>query len=84
MISLTSKKWLYTAFKWNRLPNRHIVDRYLDTVADFGVRNDDAGLDYFIPPSEMVKEEDIPTSHQAGYIGLVIGAALATKKIAAA
>ncbi|MDP4148252.1 MAG: glycosyltransferase family 9 protein [Bacteroidota bacterium] len=74
-------KWLYTTFKWNRLPAKHIVDRYLDTVAGFGVRNDGAGLDYFIPPSELVKEEDIPTSHQAGYIGLVIGAALATKKL---
>jgi hypothetical protein len=38
-------------------------------------------LDYFIPAEERVKEEDIPTSHQAGYVGLVIGAALATKKL---
>jgi ADP-heptose:LPS heptosyltransferase len=78
---LNIEKWLYTTFKWNRLPARHIVDRYLETVAGFGVRNDGAGLDYFIPPSGLVHEKDIPTSHQAGYIGLVIGAALATKKL---
>jgi ADP-heptose:LPS heptosyltransferase len=78
---LNIEKWLYTNFKWNRMPDRHIVDRYLDTVSGFGVKNDGAGLDYFIPPEERVKEEDIPTSHQAGYIGLVIGAALATKKL---
>jgi ADP-heptose:LPS heptosyltransferase len=78
---LNIEKWLYTNFKWNRMPDRHIVDRYMDTVGSFGVKNDGAGLDYFIPPEELVKEADIPTSHQAGYIGLVIGAALATKKL---
>ena len=78
---LNIEKWLYTNFKWNRMPDRHIVDRYMDTVGSFGVKNDGAGLDYFIPTEELVKEADIPTSHQAGYIGLVIGAALATKKL---
>ena len=78
---LNIEKWLLTTFKWNRLPDRHIVDRYLDTVAGFGVKNDGAGLDYFIPQDEFVREEDIPTSHQAGYIGLVIGAAHATKRL---
>jgi ADP-heptose:LPS heptosyltransferase len=78
---LNIEKWWYTNFKWNRMPDRHIVDRYLDTVSSFGVRNDGAGLDYFIPPKDQVKETDIPTSHQAGYVGLVIGAARATKKL---
>jgi ADP-heptose:LPS heptosyltransferase len=78
---LNIEKWWYTNFKWNRMPDRHIVDRYLDTLSSFGVRNDGAGLDYFIPPADELKPNDIPTSHQAGYIGLVIGAALATKKL---
>jgi ADP-heptose:LPS heptosyltransferase len=78
---LNVEKWLYTNFKWNRMPDRHIVDRYMDTLRSFGVKNDGAGLDYFIPPSDEVAPNDIPTSHQAGYIGLVIGAALATKKL---
>lgn len=78
---LNIEKWWYTNFKWNRMPDRHIVDRYLDTVHSFGVKNDGAGLDYFIPAEERVKESDIPTSHLAGYVGLVIGAALATKKL---
>ncbi|HMH24891.1 MAG TPA: glycosyltransferase family 9 protein, partial [Puia sp.] len=67
--------------KWDLMPDKHIVDRYLDTVASFGVKNDGAGLDYFIPAADEVKPHDIPTSHQAGYVGLVIGAALATKKL---
>ncbi|HWK04424.1 MAG TPA: glycosyltransferase family 9 protein [Puia sp.] len=78
---LNIEKWWYTNFKRNRMPDVHIVDRYLDTLKSFGVKNDGAGLDYFIPPADEVKLHDIPTSHQAGYVGLVIGAALATKKL---
>lgn len=78
---LNIKKWLYTNFKWNRMPAVHIVDRYLDTLKTFGIKNDGAGLDYFIPAADELKPGDIPTSHQAGYIGLVIGAALATKQL---
>jgi heptosyltransferase-2 len=78
---LNIEKWLLTNFKINRLPPVHIVDRYLDTLKSFGIKNDGAGLDYFIPGEDELKPEDIPTSHQAGYIGLVIGAALPTKRL---
>ena len=78
---LNIQKWLLTNFKWNRMPDRHIVDRYMQTVAGFGIRNDGAGLDYFIPAADELKPNDIPTAHQAGYVGLVIGAALPTKKL---
>jgi len=77
---LNVKKWVYTNFKWNMLPPVHIVDRYMKTVESMGVVNDGAGLDYFIPDADRIKETDLPTSHQAGYIGIVIGAALNTKK----
>jgi heptosyltransferase-2 len=78
---LNIQKWLLTNFKINRLPPVHIVDRYMETLKRFGIKNDGAGLDYFIPKDDELKPEDIPTSHQAGYIGLVIGAALATKRL---
>jgi ADP-heptose:LPS heptosyltransferase len=77
---LNIQKWLYTSFKWNRLPHVHVVDRYMETVERFGVKNDGLGLDYFITEEERIKPSDLPTSHQAGYIGIVIGAALNTKK----
>lgn len=77
---LNVRKWLLTSFKLNLLPSVHIVDRYLKTVESFGVKNDGVGLDYFIAPEDYVKDHDIPASHQAGYIGIVIGAALNTKK----
>ncbi len=77
---LNVPKWLYTALKWNRMPGVHIVDRYLDTLSYFGLKNDGAGLDYFLRESDRVPITDIPASHHAGYIGLVIGAAVNTKK----
>ncbi len=78
---LNMHKWLRTALRINILPRVHIVDRYLVTVKSFGVKNDGEGLDYFIPAKDEVKTEDIPTSHQFGYIGVVIGAAHNTKKL---
>jgi ADP-heptose:LPS heptosyltransferase len=78
---LNLRKWLLTAVKINTLPKRHIVDRYLETVRSFGVVNDGKGLDYFIPEKDRVTSKDIPMSHQMGYIGIVIGAALNTKKL---
>ncbi len=77
---LNAQKWLYTTFKWNRMPDVHIVDRYMQTVNLFGVQNDGTGLDYFLPADQQIKDNDIPVSHMAGYIGVVIGAAHNTKK----
>ncbi|MEO6931608.1 MAG: glycosyltransferase family 9 protein [Chitinophagaceae bacterium] len=77
---LNIEKWMMTALKVNRLPDTHIVNRYLQTVAEFGIRDDGLGLDYFIPDKDRVETRDIPTSHHAGYLGFVIGAALATKQ----
>ena len=77
---LNIQKYFYTAFKINMLPKVHIVDRYMKTVESFGVKNDGAGLDYFIEKKDETKKEDIPASHHAGYIACVIGGAHGTKK----
>src|SRR6476646_8114486 len=77
---LNIQKYVYVNLKWNVMPNVHIVDRYMKTVESFGVTNDGAGLDYFISDREETKRQDIPVSHHAGYIGIVIGAAHNTKK----
>ncbi|MEO7924443.1 MAG: glycosyltransferase family 9 protein [Chitinophagaceae bacterium] len=77
---LNIQKYIYTAFKINLLPSVHIVDRYMKTVESFGVKNDGAGLDYFISQKEETKKEDIPASHSAGYIACVIGGAHGTKR----
>jgi ADP-heptose:LPS heptosyltransferase len=77
---LNIQKYVYTAFKINILPKLHIVDRYMKTVESFGVKNDGAGLDYFIAREEETTLRDIPASHHAGYIACVIGAAHGTKR----
>ena len=78
---LNFKKWIFTNFKINLLPDIHIVDRYMSTLKKFGVINDQSGLDYFIPDDEHVKEGDLPFSHSHGYVAIAIGAAHNTKKL---
>lgn len=78
---LNIQKWLYTSFKINILPNIHIVDRYFKTVEKLKVKNDGIGLDFFINEQEQIKQSDLPTTHLFGYIAIVIGAALETKKM---
>lgn len=76
---LNFRKYLLTRFGIDRMPDVHIVDRYLATVAPLGVKNDGRGLDYFIAPADAVnlQKELIPP----GYLAFVIGAAHATKRL---
>jgi ADP-heptose:LPS heptosyltransferase len=78
---LNFQKFLLTKLRINIMPRRHITRRSLDTVTAFGVKDDGGGLDYFIPQNEHIRESDIPASHHAGYIAIVIGASYLTKKL---
>ena len=78
---LNVEKWLLVNFKINKLPNVHIVDRYLETVKLFDVTNDNIGLNYFIPPADEVDLKNLPEFLQSGYVGFVIGAKHFTKKL---
>jgi len=78
---LNVQKWLLTNLKLNIMPDKSIVERYMETVKPLGVRNDNRGLDYFIPESANLKNTDIPMSHWAGYVGCVIGGSMNTKKL---
>jgi len=78
---LNIKKWLLTTFKINLLPNRHIVDRYMDCVEPLGIKMDSLGLDYFIPHKDEVELEWLPKEYQHGYAAVVIGAKFATKRL---
>ena len=74
-------KWLYVSFKINRLPDRHMVDRNLDTIRTFIEEQDDGGLDYFIPEKDEVDIHLLPEPFRKGYVGLSIGAQHETKKL---
>lgn len=78
---LNVQKWMLTQLHIDVMPGIHITKRSLKTVEPLGVKDDGYGLDYFIPKEDEVAEDDIPTSHLAGYIAIVIGAAHATKKL---
>lgn len=79
---LNLEKWLMVNFKINRLPDRHIVERYMDTVSHLGVGYDGAGLDYFIPPDQEVRVSDYtPMLAPDNYVAFVLGATHATKRL---
>lgn len=77
---LNIEKWRAVNLKQiNRLPDVHIVNRYLETLQEFNVKNDNKGLDYFIPEKDKVELSDLPLSHQKGYTAWVIGGSYFTK-----
>lgn len=73
---LNWEKWLLTNLKINKMPDVHIVERYMETIKELGVENDKKGLDFFIQPKNKINE--LPYSK---YVALVIGAAHATKAL---
>lgn len=75
------RKWLLVNFKLNILPEKHIVQRYLETARRLKIFDDGEGLDYFIPKEDEIKLSDFPLTHLHGYASLVIGAQYYTKKL---
>lgn len=78
---LNYEKWLLVNTKVNKLPNVHLVDRYLETVESLGVKPDQLGLDYFIPDKDIVETEWLPDTHRNGFVAFVIGGTYPTKKL---
>jgi lipopolysaccharide heptosyltransferase II len=78
---LNFRKWLLVNLKINTMPAVHVVDRYLQTVAHLGIKNDGKGLDYFISAKDEINLQTLPPTHQQGYIGFVIGAKHFTKQL---
>ncbi len=76
-------KWLMVNFKINRLPDVHLVDRYMETVKIFEVRNDGRGLDHYIPRGDEIEPRKLFPDLEGGYIILATGAKHATKRIPA-
>jgi len=78
---LNIEKWLIVNFKINHLPDKHIVDRYLETAKSLGIKNDALGLDYFIPDKDEIPWEWLPESHRHGFVAYAIGGQHETKKL---
>jgi ADP-heptose:LPS heptosyltransferase len=80
---LNFEKWLYVKTGINRLPDVHIVDRYMDTVRHLGVTYDGQGLDYPIPDAvqHQVDVEILQSVDNQPFVVFVLGAAHATKQV---
>jgi ADP-heptose:LPS heptosyltransferase len=74
---LNVSKYLMVRFKWNRLPDKHIVDRYLDTAAILGVSWDGKGLEFYPSPQDESVLHQMPEN----YVAVVCGALKGTKQI---
>jgi ADP-heptose:LPS heptosyltransferase len=75
---LNREKWLIVNFKKDKLPDKHIVERYLDCVSVFDVKDDGKGLDYFIPEKDKI---EIDTSLKPNFLAFSIGGQHETKKL---
>ena len=73
------EKWLIVNLKMNRLPEKHIVDRYFEGIADLGIVNDGQGLDYYIWDKEVY--DFVLSLTDTHYIAFAIGANHNTKKL---
>lgn len=80
---LNLQKFLAVNFKQiNKLPNKHIVDRYFDAVAPLGIKSDGKGLDHFIHQNDRVDVSSLLTDHlKKTFVALVVGGSYFTKKI---
>lgn len=78
---LNALKWIYVNLHINRLPDIHMVDRNMETISNFIEKQDEEGLDYFIPEKERVDIASLPPEFAGGYLALAIGAQHETKKL---
>lgn len=69
-------KWLWVNFGINRMPKNHVVDRYMETLRVFEIKDDDQGLDYFFP-SDFVP----PALPNTPYLAVVNGGAHEGKRM---
>ena len=72
----TLKRLFYVYFGINLLPKKHTVDYYFSRLKKIGIKNDNAGLDFFIKDSDKI---DYNISHK--YIAWCIGASYENKKL---
>lgn len=78
---LNFQKWILVKFKKDIMPKVHIVDRYMKTVESLGVKNDNKGLDYFIPEKDDLPLDWLPENFQKKYAVYAIGGQHETKKM---
>ncbi len=74
------QKFLLTAFKINKLPNIHVIDRYFEAVKPLGVNNDFLPVDYFLQKEDFIDLETFSLESK-NFIAVTMGAQFGTKQI---
>lgn len=81
---LNFKKWLWVNTGLNRMPDVHVVDRYLQAIEAFETTDDGLGLDFFIPENTEISDCHLPQRYVAFAIGAAhIGKRMEPEKMAA-
>lgn len=73
-------KFLLTRFKINRLPKVHIVDRYFEAAAIFGIKPDGKPCDFFLTDQDKLQLENEHLTSK-GFIAVAMGAQFGTKQL---
>lgn len=78
---LNLEKWLMVNLKINRLPNLHIVNRYLACADDLNIAPDNQGLDFYIDPkTKSFRDLSLDSKiSENNFIAFVIGGQHQTK-----
>jgi ADP-heptose:LPS heptosyltransferase len=76
---LNWEKWLFTRLKKNKLPNKHLVERYIEAFSELGVLNDSKNTLFFVPNEFKI---DVNHYELAGnsFLAIALGAQYSTKK----
>ena len=74
------EKFLLTNFKWNRMPDVHVVDRYFEAVKPLGVVNDQLPCELVLNSEDHI---DLSTDElqPKQFIAVAMGAQFATKQL---
>lgn len=78
---LNPEKWLLVNFKWNRMPKKHVVDRYFEAVSSLGVQNEHLGCEFYLTDQDHVDTRKVFDLDPGQYITVAIGAQFATKRM---
>ena len=78
---LNFEKYLFVNFKINKMPKVHIVDRYFEAAKILAVKNDEEGLDYFIPEKDQLPNFEHLDIKTTDYVTWAIGGQHFTKRL---
>ncbi|MEN9973168.1 MAG: hypothetical protein RIS20_1515 [Bacteroidota bacterium] len=79
---LNLRKWLFTRFKINTLPNVHVVDRYLKTLNVLGINAvGQTNNKFVIPTSSNVNIQERFPMLTGSFVAVAIGAQFKTKRV---